>query len=107
MYKRITTTDRMEIQAGIIAITPISKICKVIKKSRSTVFREIKRNSKINRSRKSCSSCAKNCKNHREKFRGGECKEHITKLCSKLTKFPFVCNKCPNYATCPLEKKIL
>ena len=45
MYKRLTTMDRMEIQAGIIAKTPISKICKVIKKSRSTVFREIKRNS--------------------------------------------------------------
>lgn len=42
MYKRITTTDRMEIQAGIIAKTPTSKICKVIKKSRSTFLEKLK-----------------------------------------------------------------
>ena len=103
-YKRIDLSERISIQASIERELSLEDIAKRIKRSASSVYREIINNSYIKEGRKTCAHCAKVCL-IKPKFVGGECIEFIPAFCSELKKFPFVCNNCSRKVSCRKTKR--
>ena len=92
-YKRIDLSDRIAIQASIEKGYSLAETALRIKKSPSSVYREITNNSCCKSARKTCSHCAKTCV-IKPKFILGECPEFVPSFCGKLSNFPYVCNAC-------------
>ena len=92
-YKRIDLSDRIAIQASIEKGYSLAETALRIKKSPSSVYREITNNSCYKTARKTCSHCAKTCV-IKPKFILGECPEFVPSFCGKLSNFPYVCNTC-------------
>ena len=75
-YKRIDLSDRIAIQASIEKGYSLAETALRIKKSPSSVYREITNNSCCKSARKTCSHCAKTCV-IKPKFILGECPEFV------------------------------
>jgi len=106
--KRLTVDDRINLQACIAKNLSWKETSKVLKKNRSTIYRELKNYFTIRDGRRSCVHCVKydHCKEMGVAVHQGinhECFEPAH--CSKLSHFPFVCNNCENKGKCNREKR--
>ena len=115
--------DRLIIEYGLDQNYTLKEIAERIKKDPTTVSKEIKRNRflKVNKikekdlrscqHRRSCtntnlcsSGCGKQCKKCSFINSYRTCKEYSVKKCSKLNRYPYVCNSCNTVTTCTGEK---
>ena len=106
--KRLTVDDRINLQACIAKNLSWKETSKILKKNRSTIYRELKNYFTIRDGRHSCVHCVKYdyCKEIGIVVHQGinyECFEPA--YCSKLGHFPFVCNNCENKNKCNREKR--
>ena len=107
--QRLTVDDRINLQACIAKNISQSETCKIIKKNRSTVYRELKNYSNIRDGIHSCHHCQKKdfCEEN------GVVTANMPKnqpcfvpiFCHFLCKYPFVCNNCENKKKCNREKR--
>lgn len=103
--ERLKLDDRINIQAAIAKGWTLSQIARMLKKSRSTVLREIINNSYYKECRHSCSHCALKCKDKTNCFQNDKCKKFIYYRCHKWKKFPYTCNSCPEVQYCSHLKR--
>lgn len=106
--KRLTVDDRINLQACITKNLSWKETSKILKKNRSTVYRELMKYFTIHDGKHSCVHCAKydRCKELGIAVHQGinyDCFESA--FCSKLNHFPFVCNSCENKKKCNREKR--
>ena len=106
--KRLTVDDRINLQACIAKNLSWKETSKILKKNRSTIYRELKSYFTIHDGKHSCIHCVKYdyCKEIGIVVHQGinyECFEPA--YCSKLSHFPFVCNSCENKKKCNREKR--
>lgn len=106
--KRLTVDDRINLQACIAKNLSWKETSKILKKNRSTIYRELKKYFTIHDGRHSCIHCVKYdcCKELGIAVHHGinyDCFESA--FCSKLNSFPFVCNSCENKKKCNREKR--
>jgi len=106
--KRLTVDDRINLQACIAKNLSWKETNKILKKNRSTIYRELKNYYSIRDGKRSCIHCVKYdyCKEigivvHQ----GNNYKCFEAAFCSKLSHFPFVCNNCENRQKCNREKR--
>lgn len=121
--KHLKIEDRLIIEYGLNENYTLKEIAEIIKKDPTTISKEIKRNRFLKSSnrkendlqscqhRKSCtninlcnSNCGKQCKKCILINCYRTCKEYSTKKCSKLNRYPYVCNGCTTITTCTSEK---
>lgn len=121
--KHLKIEDRLIIEYGLDQNYTLKEIAERIKKDPTTISKEIKRNRFIRSNkrkendiqpcqhRRSCtksnlcnSSCGKKCKKCSliNCFRA--CADYSIKKCSKLNRYPYVCNSCSTSTTCSGEK---
>lgn len=106
--KRLTVDDRINLQACIAKNLSWKETSKILKKNRSTIYRELTNYFTIRDGKHSCVHCVKYdyCKEVGIVVHQGinyECFEPA--YCSKLSHFPFVCNSCENKKKCNREKR--
>lgn len=121
--KHLKIEDILIIEYGLDQNYTLKEIAERIKKDPTTISKEIKRNRFLKASkrkenglqscqhRKSCtktnlcnSSCGKQCKKCRFINCYRTCNEYSIKKCSKLNRYPYVCNSCSTVTTCTGEK---
>jgi len=121
--KHLTIEDRIIIEYALDQNYSLKEIAERLKKDPTTISKEIKRNRVVRvsnkkendvlpcESRKSCAKtnlcnreCGKLCKKCVFINCYKTCNEYLTKKCSKLTRFPYVCNGCSSVTTCNCEK---
>ena len=122
--KHLTLSDRTYIEQELLQGSSFSSIAKELHKDPTTVAKEVKRNREV------ISPCSYNTK-CRSCMRFGDCSEHhacgnnkctrvcrycyqknatlyctyyLPWLCNKPTKPPYVCNSCPSFRFCKLER---
>lgn len=119
--KHLTVEDRILIEYGLDQCYSLKEIAEKIAKDPTTISKEIKRNRVLKStnkrdvlrcaSRKNCTKtnlCNKNCGKLCKKcnlincYR--TCNEYSTIKCSKLNRFPYVCNGCSPITACSCEK---
>ena len=122
--KHLRIEDRLIIEYGLDQNYTLKEIAERVGKDPTTISKEIKRNRflKVSRlkqndiqpcqHRKSCTktnlcntSCGKQCKKCRFINCYRSCNEYSTKKCSKLSRYPYVCNGCSTATTCTAEKQ--
>ncbi len=95
---RLTIDDRINLQAAIAKRTSLKDVCKLLKKNRSTIFRELTNYSYVKSIAKSCSHCSKLqfCRENGIVFpkHMKECPDYEGMKCLRLKKYPYVCNNC-------------
>ena len=105
---RLTLDDRINLQAAITKGTSLRDVCKLLKKNRTTIYRELNKYYVIKESRKGCSHCSKQqfCRDngivHPRNVK--VCPEFIPFRCFTLRKYPYVCNGCYMKANCYHDK---
>ena len=106
---RISIDDRINLQCCISKHLSLNDTAKVLRKNRSTVYRELTINYYVRDGRHSCEHC-------RKRF---ECQSNgvvttnmptnqpcfVPIVCHFLKKFPYVCNGCENKKKCNREKR--
>lgn len=108
---RLTIDNRINIQAGLEKGMSLSRMVDLVKKNRTTLYRELhcysieKHNGKTG-----CLFCENRqyCEDNGVYIgvrTGINCKEFKKKQCMKLKKFPYVCNGCMHKESCPYDKK--
>ena len=107
--KRLTVDDRINLQACIAKNISQKEVCKILKKDRTTIYRELKNYYSIRDGKHSCT----HCKNKDFCSENGvvinrmplnqSCFEPA--MCHFLHKFPYVCNNCENKKKCNREKR--
>lgn len=121
--KHLRIEDRLIIEYGLDQNYTLKEIAERVKKDPTTLSKEIKRNRflRVNkrkendvqpcRHRRSCNkinlcnnTCGKQCKKCRFINCYRTCDEYYTKKCSKLNRYPYVCNGCTTVTTCTAEK---
>lgn len=121
--KHLKMEDRLIIEYGLDQNYTLKEIAERIKKDPTTISKEIKRNKILRISkrkendvkpcqhRRSCTkinlcnnSCGNQCKKCRFINCYRTCDEYSTKKCSKLNRYPYVCNGCSTVTTCTGEK---
>lgn len=121
--KHLRIEDRLIIEYGLDQNYSLKEIAERVKKDPTTISKEIKRNrflkaSKLKENdlqscqhRRSCTkthlcnnSCDKQCKKCRFINCYRSCNEYSIKKCSKLNRYPYVCNRCSTVTTCTGEK---
>ena len=121
--KHLTIEDRILIEYSLDQNYSLKLISKKLEKDPTTISKEIKRNRLIKpskkkekdllrcESRKNCtvknicnSNCNKLCKKCNLINCYRICNEYSIKKCSKLNRFPYVCNGCDTVTTCTCEK---
>lgn len=105
---RLTVDDRINLQACIAKNLTWKETARILKKNRSTIYRELKNYYSIRDGRHTCEHCKHRdfCKDNGVVFnQKGEqsCFEPI--ICFRLNHFPFVCNNCENKKKCNREKR--
>ncbi|MGF0111108.1 helix-turn-helix domain-containing protein, partial [Clostridium sp. SGI.024] len=122
--KHLRIEERLIIEYGLDQNYTLKEIAERVGKDPTTISKEIKRNRflKVSRlkqndiqpcqHRKSCTktnlcntSCGKQCKKCRFINCYRSCNEYSTKKCSKLSRYPYVCNGCSTATTCTAEKQ--
>lgn len=105
---RLTVDDRINLQACIAKNLSWKETSKILRKNRSTVYRELKQYSSIRDGKHSC----EHCKNRDYCLKSGivpssgldfACFEPV--ICFRLNHFPFVCNNCESKKKCRREKR--
>ena len=105
--KRITINDRINLQASLEKHLSWKETSKVLRKDRSTVFRELKNYSSIRDGKHTCEHCSKRdlCSdNGIHSWNITSCEQFSPIFCSRLNHYPFVCNGCENNKKCKREK---
>lgn len=102
--------DRTKLQAYLEDEIPIKVICKRINVSKQTIYREIHRNSIYKKAntfyRIKCVNDPRTCVHLAQGDRcTKDCEFFIQQQCKNVTRFPFICNKCPKKANCVLPKR--
>lgn len=122
--KHLRIEERLIIEYGLDQNYTLKEIAERVGKDPTTISKEIKRNrflrvSRVKQNdiqpcqhRKSCTktnlcntSCGKQCKKCRFINCYRSCNEYSTKKCSKLSRYPYVCNGCSTATTCTAEKQ--
>lgn len=121
--KHLKMEERLIIEYGLDQNKTLKEIAEKIKKDPTTISKEIKRNRFFKESKKrktdilSCqnqkkcvktnicnNNCGKLCKKCRFVNCYRNCKDYSIKKCSKLNRYPYVCNSCDTVTTCTGEK---
>ena len=106
---RITIDDRINLQAAIAKGISLQSVCKVLKKDRTTVYRELTRYYYVKVGTQSCSHCVKNEKCRKEGYvtrkRHAKCLEFEATRCDKVKRYPYVCNGCNLNQFCKNDKR--
>lgn len=121
-YTRLDAHDRQIIEEMINDGMSLQVIADAIGKAPTSISREVKRNriergvvsrSKFTRNpcahAKTCTvvnlctskRCRKYCSKCEQVFCHDRCKTFVAWTCKRLNRWPFVCNRCLKYATCP------
>jgi IS30 family transposase len=122
-YSRLTLTERRQIEHALNRGDSLKKLAKALRRSTSTVSREVMRNSIAKRGgseRRPFNDCLHRhiCKEHdvctnEECTRNicpgcvyciHACKKYVRERCPLLSKAPYVCNGCKKRWGCTLEK---
>ena len=107
---RITIDDRINIQAGLEKQVSLTRMINIIKKNRSTIYRELHQYSyKKGSGKKLCLLCKKRdfCEENGVYIgmrSGYNCDNFEMIKCRKLSRFPYVCNGCAHLKSCPYDK---
>lgn len=105
---RLTIDDRINLQAAIAKGTSLKDVCKLLKKNRTTIFRELKNYCYIKSTAKSCGHCSKIqfCRENGIVFpkHFKACPNYEELKCFRLKKYPYVCNNCHLKGTCRNDK---
>ena len=106
---RLTIDDRINLQAAIAKGNSLKDICKLLKKNRTTIYRELTHYYIVKESRQSCSHCSKlqYCRDNGIVFPRPlkACPDFIPARCEKNKKFPYVCNGCYMNSHCYNTKR--
>ncbi len=119
--KHLTIYDRTFIEDALTNGYPLNEIAKYLSKDPRTISKEVKKNRSLKESRaefkggcinrKSCQvkhlcsdACNKLCKSCINLNCMRKCTDFKPKPCSKLNKFPHVCNGCETKYQCKLDK---
>lgn len=118
--KHLKIEDRLVIEYGLDQNYTLKEIAERVKKDPTTISKEIKRNRFIKASKRkendlqSCQhrkNCTKtnlcnNCCGKKCRFVNcyRTCNEYSIKKCTKLNRYPYVCNSCSSVTTCTGEK---
>ena len=121
--KHLRIEDRITIEYGLDNNFTLKEIAKRVSKDPTTISKEIKRNRFLRvskkkendlqpcQNRKNCtktnlcnSRCGKQCKKCRFINCYRACTEYSIKKCTKLNRYPYVCNNCSTVTTCTDEK---
>ena len=106
---RISIDDRINLQACISKGLSWKETSKVIRKDRTTVYRELKTMFYIRDGRHTCEHCKNRelCRNNGINISNikGERSCFKPTVCHFLNHFPFVCNNCENKKKCNREKR--
>lgn len=81
----------------------LEKTAKIVHKNKSSVYREITTNCYYKEGHRTCSHCAKICKEYKNYF--GNCADFVPRSCLKWKKFPYTCNKCGIRVSCKSRKR--
>lgn len=106
---RISVDDRINLQACITKGFSWRETSRVLRKDRTTIYRELKTMYSIKDGRHTCEHCKNRtvCRSNGvsiENLKGEQsCFEPI--ICHFLKHFPFVCNRCENKQKCNREKR--
>ena len=65
---RITIDDRINLQAAIVKGLSLQSVCKLLKKNRTTIYRELTHYYYIKVSTQSCSHCVNNEKCRKDRY---------------------------------------
>ena len=99
--KHITLTGRIKIEAGIEKGQSIKAIAHSVPTNVSSVYREIKRNSrKIKNASLKCIHRKECLKKYSTSLNCIDCKNYIEEKCKRISRFPFVCNCCEKRGGC-------
>ena len=99
--KHITLTGRIRIEAGIEKGQSLKAIAHLVPASITSIYREIKRNSrKVNSTNYKCVYKKECMRNHSTALNCKKCDDFIEEECQKLLHFPFVCNCCEKRSAC-------
>ena len=101
--KQLNHVDRMVLQGCIEKKLSLKDTIKRLKRNRSTIYRELIKNSQSKITSQSCGYCSlfHDCNLKKSK----NCDLYIPIKCTKLIKFLYVCNGCKKSPTCRLEKR--
>ena len=106
---RLTLDDRINLQAAIAKGTSLRDVCKLLKKNRTTIYRELTKYYILKEARHSCSHCSKLqfCRDNGVVFpsRLKACPDFASIVCKKIKKYPYVCNSCFMKERCYNEKR--
>ena len=95
---RLTIDDRINLQAAIVKGTSLKDVCKLLKKNRTTIYRELINYSYIKSVSRTCSHCSRFqfCRDNGIVFpkHMKECPDYDSLRCFRLKKYPYVCNGC-------------
>ena len=124
-YTRITSGERARIEEMINEGIPLAQIASALAKTPTSISREVKRNrikrpmvtrSKFMRNpckkREMCTKmklckrrwCKRLCAKCEDIFCHEKCDEFVLWHCEKLGRWPYVCNRCTWYSTCPEQR---
>ncbi len=106
---RLTIDDRINLQAAITKGTSLKDVCKLLKKDRTTIYRELTHYYVIKSSLKVCYRCSKYqyCLDNGiviPKYLKG-CADFSPSKCRRIKKYPYVCNGCYMKDNCRNEKR--
>ena len=106
---RITIDDRINLQAAIVKGLSLQSVCKLLKKNRTTIYRELTHYYYIKVSTQSCSHCVNNEKCRKDRYvlrkKHTKCPEFEATRCNKIRKYPYVCNGCNLLQSCRNDKR--
>jgi len=106
---RLTIDDRINLQAAIAKGNSLKDICKLLKKNRTIIYRELTHYYFVKESRQTCSHCSKlqYCRDNGIVFPRPlkTCPDFIPIRCEKNKRFPYVCNGCYMNSRCYNTKR--
>ena len=106
---RITIDDRINLQAAIAKGISLQSVCKLLKKDRTTIYRELTHYYYVKVGTQSCSHCVNNEKCRKEGYvtrkRHAKCLEFEATRCDKVKRYPYVCNGCNLNQFCKNDKR--
>lgn len=101
---RLMLDNRINLQAAINKNYTLDECAILLKKSRSTIYREIINNSYYKPCRHSCSNCSRRCR-YIKPYIDSECPDFQAYHCEKWKHFPYTCNGCENSLFCKHLKR--
>lgn len=103
--KRLDHDDRINLQAGMAKGLSLRDVASMLKKSRSTIYREIINNSRYLDCKHTCAHCSKGCTDRASHYVNGQCKDFSAYECKSWESFPYTCNGCKESSFCKHRKR--